>query len=175
MTAAMAPVIRRGRLDDAGFIAKTVLLAQRGPRPLGWFAAVAPDPPASGIAGPPASDADPAGSSCAIMRRMDARISSIDVSCALADCVIAASPLPAASSHDASANQAVQFRRSIGKASGDTQAMQDVMPGRRRWKTSCVRMPLFPVGRTNAGPDIADLLVMVHRVVNRRRQAQVDR
>jgi len=37
MTAAMAPVIRRGRLDDAGFIAKTVLLAQRGPRPLGWF------------------------------------------------------------------------------------------------------------------------------------------
>ena len=87
------------------------------------------------------------------------------------------SKLPAGGqlSHDASANQAVQFRRSIGKASGDAQAMQDVMPGLWPWKTSCARMPLFPVRRTDAGPDIADLLVMVHRVVNRRRQAQVAR
>jgi GNAT superfamily N-acetyltransferase len=33
----MAPVIRQGRTDDAAFIARTVLLSQRGPRPLGWF------------------------------------------------------------------------------------------------------------------------------------------
>jgi GNAT superfamily N-acetyltransferase len=33
----MAPEIRPGRPDDAAFIARTILLAQRGPRPLGWF------------------------------------------------------------------------------------------------------------------------------------------
>jgi hypothetical protein len=33
----MAEIIRQGRADDAAFIAHTVLLAQRGPRPLGWF------------------------------------------------------------------------------------------------------------------------------------------
>lgn len=33
----MASIIRRGRADDAAFIARVVLLAQRGPRPLGWF------------------------------------------------------------------------------------------------------------------------------------------
>ena len=33
----MADVFRHGRADDARFIARTVLLAQRGPRPLGWF------------------------------------------------------------------------------------------------------------------------------------------
>jgi GNAT superfamily N-acetyltransferase len=33
----MAPEIRQGRADDADFIAHTILLAQRGPRPLGWF------------------------------------------------------------------------------------------------------------------------------------------
>ena len=33
----MKPEIRRGRTDDAEFIARTILLAQRGPRPLGWF------------------------------------------------------------------------------------------------------------------------------------------
>jgi GNAT superfamily N-acetyltransferase len=33
----MAKVIRQGRADDAAFVARTVLLAQRGPRPLGWF------------------------------------------------------------------------------------------------------------------------------------------
>jgi GNAT superfamily N-acetyltransferase len=33
----MVPVIRRGRADDADFIAPIVLLSQRGPRPLGWF------------------------------------------------------------------------------------------------------------------------------------------
>ena len=33
----MSPVIRQGRADDAAFIAHTVLLSQRGPRPLGWF------------------------------------------------------------------------------------------------------------------------------------------
>jgi hypothetical protein len=33
----MTPEIRRGRSDDAEFIARTILLAQRGPRPLGWF------------------------------------------------------------------------------------------------------------------------------------------
>ena len=34
---AMLPLIRPGRPDDADFIARTVLLAQRGPRPRGWF------------------------------------------------------------------------------------------------------------------------------------------
>jgi GNAT superfamily N-acetyltransferase len=29
--------IRQGRADDADFVARTILLAQRGPRPLGWF------------------------------------------------------------------------------------------------------------------------------------------
>ncbi|ANV99548.1 GNAT family N-acetyltransferase [Bradyrhizobium icense] len=33
----MTPEIRQGRADDADFIARTILLAQRGPRPLGWF------------------------------------------------------------------------------------------------------------------------------------------
>jgi len=33
----MAEIIRQGRADDAAFIAHTVLLGQRGPRPLGWF------------------------------------------------------------------------------------------------------------------------------------------
>ena len=33
----LASEIRRGRADDADFIARTILLAQRGPRPLGWF------------------------------------------------------------------------------------------------------------------------------------------
>ena len=33
----MIPNIRQGRADDADFIARTILLAQRGPRPLGWF------------------------------------------------------------------------------------------------------------------------------------------
>ena len=42
----MAPVIRSGRIDDADFIARTILLAQRGPRPLGWFdIALAQDEP----------------------------------------------------------------------------------------------------------------------------------
>lgn len=38
--------IRRGRSSDAGFIARTILLAQRGPRPLGWidFALDRPEP-----------------------------------------------------------------------------------------------------------------------------------
>src|SRR5580704_15825126 len=31
------PEIRQGRPDDADFIARTVLLSQRGPRPRGWF------------------------------------------------------------------------------------------------------------------------------------------
>ena len=31
------PTIRQGRADDADFIARTVLSAQRGPRPRGWF------------------------------------------------------------------------------------------------------------------------------------------
>jgi GNAT superfamily N-acetyltransferase len=31
------PEIRKARRDDADFIARTVLLAQRGPRPRGWF------------------------------------------------------------------------------------------------------------------------------------------
>jgi ribosomal protein S18 acetylase RimI-like enzyme len=33
----VAPVIRRGRADDAAFIADIVLRSQRGPRPRGWF------------------------------------------------------------------------------------------------------------------------------------------
>lgn len=33
----MATVIRQGRPNDAAFIAHIVLMAQRGPRPLGWF------------------------------------------------------------------------------------------------------------------------------------------
>ena len=33
----MIPNIRQGRADDADFIARTILLAQRGPRPQGWF------------------------------------------------------------------------------------------------------------------------------------------
>jgi GNAT superfamily N-acetyltransferase len=33
----MTPEIRRGYADDADFIARIILLAQRGPRPLGWF------------------------------------------------------------------------------------------------------------------------------------------
>jgi GNAT superfamily N-acetyltransferase len=33
----MAPIIRQGRADDADFVARTVLMAQRGPRPLGWI------------------------------------------------------------------------------------------------------------------------------------------
>ena len=33
----MAAIIRQGRADDADFIARTILLAQRGPTPLGWF------------------------------------------------------------------------------------------------------------------------------------------
>ena len=33
----MSPKIRPGRPDDADFIARTILLAQRGPRPRGWF------------------------------------------------------------------------------------------------------------------------------------------
>lgn len=32
-----APRIRQGRADDVAFIARIILLAQRGPRPLGWF------------------------------------------------------------------------------------------------------------------------------------------
>ena len=31
------PEIRKGRPDDADFIARTILLSQRGPRPRGWF------------------------------------------------------------------------------------------------------------------------------------------
>jgi GNAT superfamily N-acetyltransferase len=42
----MAPEIRPGRPDDADFIARTILLAQRGPRPRGWFdIALAQDEP----------------------------------------------------------------------------------------------------------------------------------
>lgn len=33
----MTVSIRQGRADDAAFIAHTVLMAQRGPRPRGWF------------------------------------------------------------------------------------------------------------------------------------------
>src|SRR4051812_819792 len=41
-----APRIRQARADDADFIARIVLLAQRGPRPLGWldFALAQPEP-----------------------------------------------------------------------------------------------------------------------------------
>ena len=42
----LAPEIRAGRADDADFIARTILMAQRGPRPLGWFdIALAQDEP----------------------------------------------------------------------------------------------------------------------------------
>ena len=42
----MATEIRIGRADDAEFIARTILLAQRGPRPRGWFdIALAQDEP----------------------------------------------------------------------------------------------------------------------------------
>src|SRR6201996_3938023 len=37
MIMAMLPLIRQGRPDDPDFIARTVLSAQRGPRPRGWF------------------------------------------------------------------------------------------------------------------------------------------
>ena len=33
----MTPTIRSGRADDADFIASTILMAQRGPVPRGWF------------------------------------------------------------------------------------------------------------------------------------------
>lgn len=33
----MAEIIRAGRADDAAFVAHTVLMSQRGPRPSGWF------------------------------------------------------------------------------------------------------------------------------------------
>lgn len=40
------PEIRTGRADDAAFVARTILMAQRGPRPLGWFdIALAQDEP----------------------------------------------------------------------------------------------------------------------------------
>lgn len=42
----MAKEIRQGRAADAEFIARTILMAQRGPRPLGWFdIALAQDEP----------------------------------------------------------------------------------------------------------------------------------
>jgi GNAT superfamily N-acetyltransferase len=42
----MVEIIRQGRADDAAFIAHTILMAQRGPRPLGWFdIALAQDEP----------------------------------------------------------------------------------------------------------------------------------
>lgn len=42
----MAARIRPGRPEDADFIARTILLAQRGPRPFGWFdIALAQDEP----------------------------------------------------------------------------------------------------------------------------------
>lgn len=42
----MTGIIRAGRADDAAFIARTVLLSQRGPRPSGWFdSALAQDEP----------------------------------------------------------------------------------------------------------------------------------
>jgi GNAT superfamily N-acetyltransferase len=42
----MATEIRAGRADDAEFIARTILLAQRGPRPRGWLdIALAQDEP----------------------------------------------------------------------------------------------------------------------------------
>ncbi|HWZ37772.1 MAG TPA: GNAT family N-acetyltransferase [Bradyrhizobium sp.] len=37
MTPEIRPEIRQGRADDADFIARTILLAQRGPVPRGWF------------------------------------------------------------------------------------------------------------------------------------------
>jgi GNAT superfamily N-acetyltransferase len=37
MTTEMRPTIRPGHADDADFIARTILLSQRGPRPRGWF------------------------------------------------------------------------------------------------------------------------------------------
>lgn len=37
MVAVMTPVIRPGHVDDADFIARIILLSQRGPRPRGWF------------------------------------------------------------------------------------------------------------------------------------------
>jgi GNAT superfamily N-acetyltransferase len=42
----MPPEIRSGRADDAEFVARTILRAQRGSRPLGWFdfALDRPDP-----------------------------------------------------------------------------------------------------------------------------------
>src|ERR1700740_1535459 len=41
-----AAEIRAGRADDAAFIARTILMAQRGPRPSGWFdIALAQDEP----------------------------------------------------------------------------------------------------------------------------------
>jgi GNAT superfamily N-acetyltransferase len=40
------PEIRTGRADDAAFIARTILMAQRGPQPSGWFdIALAQDEP----------------------------------------------------------------------------------------------------------------------------------
>jgi ribosomal protein S18 acetylase RimI-like enzyme len=40
------PEIRTGRADDADFIARTILMAQRGPQPSGWFdIALAQDEP----------------------------------------------------------------------------------------------------------------------------------
>jgi GNAT superfamily N-acetyltransferase len=43
----MDPAIRPGRADDADFIARIILSAQRGPRPRGWFdIALARDEPA---------------------------------------------------------------------------------------------------------------------------------
>jgi len=42
----MVEIIRSGRADDALFIARTILMAQRGPRPSGWFdIALAQDEP----------------------------------------------------------------------------------------------------------------------------------
>jgi GNAT superfamily N-acetyltransferase len=42
----LAPEIRPGRADDAAFIARTILMAQRGPQPSGWFdIALAQDEP----------------------------------------------------------------------------------------------------------------------------------
>ncbi|HWI09766.1 MAG TPA: GNAT family N-acetyltransferase [Burkholderiaceae bacterium] len=47
MITTMALAIRPGNADDADFIARTILLAQRGPRPRGWFDfALAQDEPA---------------------------------------------------------------------------------------------------------------------------------
>jgi GNAT superfamily N-acetyltransferase len=42
----MVPEIRAGRADDADFVARAILLSQRGPQPLGWFdIALAQDEP----------------------------------------------------------------------------------------------------------------------------------